>query len=275
MTAPASSLATPESWDLVADDYAAITAPFFRNYAAAALHEANLKPGAKLLDVATGPGTLSLLAATQGYAVTAVDFAPSMIAKLELLALRQNLRVQGQVADGMALPFASESFDAAFSMFGLIFFPDRIQGFRELHRTLKPGGVAVVSSWQPMERFEMLRDIFAALHDLLPNMPFGSGKAPLGEPEEIQAEMAEAGFIEVRTQTVSASAQAPSLDEAWEFMYRGSAPFALLRRNIGEDQWVRVEQGIKKNLLEKYGPGPQTLTMVANLGIGYRPAGAR
>jgi SAM-dependent methyltransferase len=270
MDAPKSPLATPEAWDLVADDYAAVTAPFFRNYAAAALQAAQLPPGAKVLDVAAGPGTLSLLAAAQGHQVTAVDFAPNMIAQLESLAREQNLRLHGQVADGMALPFGNDSFDAAFSMFGLIFFPDRIQGFRELYRTLKPGGVAAITSWQPMERFALLSDIYVALRDLLPDMPFGQGRAPLGELEEIRAEMQEAGFVDIRTEDVSACAEADSLDLAWDFMCRGSAPFALLRRNIGDQRWARVEQGIKQSLLEKYGPGPQVLTMVANLGIGRR-----
>jgi hypothetical protein len=83
--------------------------------------------------------------------------------------------------------------------------------------------------------------------------------------------MTTAGFIDVRTRLVRASAQSSSLDDAWNFMYRGSAPFALLKRNIGEERWANVEQGIKKSLLEKHGPGPQVLTMVANLGVGSRP----
>jgi len=43
--------------------------------------------------------------------------------------------VTAQVADGQALPFADGEFEAAFSMFGLMFFPDRAKGFAELRRT--------------------------------------------------------------------------------------------------------------------------------------------
>jgi len=151
MTVQVGPLAKPQSWDIVAEEYAAVTAPFFRNYADAALRKAELTSGARVLDVAAGPGTLSLLAASQGHEVSAVDFAPNMIAQLEQAACVQKLKVHCQVADGMALPFADASFDAAFSMFGLMFFPDRIQGFRELYRTLRPGGVAVISSWHGFE----------------------------------------------------------------------------------------------------------------------------
>lgn len=44
-----------------------------------------------------------------------------------------------QNADATALPFADASFDAVICQFGIMFF-DRDKGFREVYRTLKPGG---------------------------------------------------------------------------------------------------------------------------------------
>ena len=43
------------------------------------------------------------------------------------------------------------SFDAAFSMFGLIFYSDRARGLQELRRVVRPGAPVVVSSWHPMD----------------------------------------------------------------------------------------------------------------------------
>ncbi len=116
----------------------------------------------------------------------------------------------------------------------------------------------------------MLSDVFVALHELLPNLPFGGGKAPLGDPQEIVSEMTAAGFESVSVREISASAEAPTLELAWNFMLRGSAPFALLRRNIGEAAWQDVERGIVEQLRRKYGSGAQRVTMVANLGIGHK-----
>ncbi len=258
-------------WDLVARDYAEVTTPFFENYAAAALDRTMVGSNSRVLDVACGPGTLTLLAARRGCHVTALDFAASMIHQLRTRAAQSAAVVEVLVADGQSLPLDDSRFDAAFSMFGLMFFPNRVQGLRELHRVLVPGGVAAISSWQPMDRFPMLGDVFAALRELLPNMPFGQGKAPLGEPREIIEEMNAAGFESVLVEEVSASIEAPTLTVAWDHLNRGSAPFALLRRNIGDAAWLEVERGILESVRKKYGSGPQTLTMTANLGIGRKP----
>jgi SAM-dependent methyltransferase len=199
-------LASPLPWDLVADEYAEFTAPFFANYARVALDRAGVGAGSRVLDVACGPGTLSLLAAKRGSHVTAVDFAPATMQRLEKCAKREAVAIRPCVADGQALPLSDASYEAAFSMFGLIFFPDRAKGLRELLRVLVPGGVAAIASWQPMERFPLLADAYATIRHLLPNLPFGAGKAPLGEAHEVLDEMRSAGFADVIVEEVQASA---------------------------------------------------------------------
>jgi ubiquinone/menaquinone biosynthesis C-methylase UbiE len=264
-------LASPLPWDLAAKDYANVTAPFFRNYAEVALDRAGVAVGSRVLDVAAGPGTLALLAALRGCHTTAVDFSPRMIDELRSKAVAAGAVVDAQVADGQALPIRDAAFDAAFSMFGLMFFPDRAKGLREMLRVLVPGGVAVISSWQPMERFPILSDIFAAVREILPDLPLGGDKAPLVALAEIVSEMRAAGFESIAAEEVSASAESPTLDDAWSFMHRGSPPLALIRKNIGEAAWHNVERGIVESLRRKYGSGAQKMTMVANLGVGRKP----
>ena len=151
MTQPG-PLSTPWVWDTIADGYASDFVPLFSLYAADALALAELPPNAHVLDVAAGPGTLALLAARTARHVAAVDFAEAMVSQLQRRAAEQRVtNVEVRVADGQALPFADATFDAAFSMFGLMFFPDRSAGFRELARVVKPGRRAAVSSWAPAE----------------------------------------------------------------------------------------------------------------------------
>jgi SAM-dependent methyltransferase len=57
--------------------------------------------------------------------------------------------------DGMDLRFPDGSFNGVTAMFSVMFFPDPVQGLREIHRVLyREGGVAVVSSWAPVRDVE-------------------------------------------------------------------------------------------------------------------------
>src|SRR5260370_4990023 len=60
-------------------------------------------------------------------------------------------RVKWRQADALALPFPDASFDAVVCQFGAMFFPDRIKGYREARRGLKPGGPFVFNGWARIE----------------------------------------------------------------------------------------------------------------------------
>ena len=56
-------------------------------------------------------------------------------------------RVDWRQADALQLPFADASFDAVACQFGAMFFPDRVAGYREARRVLRPGGRFVFNVW--------------------------------------------------------------------------------------------------------------------------------
>ena len=56
-------------------------------------------------------------------------------------------RVEWRQADALALPFADESFDVVACQFGVMFFPDKVQGYREARRVLRPGGRFLFNVW--------------------------------------------------------------------------------------------------------------------------------
>jgi SAM-dependent methyltransferase len=267
----ASPLSVLRPWDLVASEYAEVTVPLFRQFAEEAWRLAQVPAGAAIVDVAAGPGTLALIAAQQGAKVVAVDFAPAMIAELKKAAQAGGVSVDTVLGDGMALPLGTERFAAAFSLFGVIFFPDRLRGLRELYRVVEPGGVAVISSWLPVERFPILSDFFAALAELLPDMPFGKGDAPLGDPAEIVQAMMLAGFESIAVKEVTKTAHFATLEEAFTVLHRGSASLALLREKMSEAEWSELLGKLLEKLAEKYGKGEQDLTMTANLAVARKP----
>jgi ubiquinone/menaquinone biosynthesis C-methylase UbiE len=262
-------LASPEPWSLVADDYTLELLPMFERFSRDALALAPTKAGARVLDVAAGPGTLTLMAAEAGCSVAAIDFSPEMVKNLKRRLNGAQLGADARLGDGQELPWGDAEFDAAFSMFGLMFFPDRGRGFRELYRTLKPGGTAVVSSWAPFHG--IFASIMAAMREVLPEIPFGSGKGPLGDPAELLAEMSAAGFSEVKATPITHTWSAESPAEVWSQSQRTTAPIVLLKRHLGEAKWVEVTRGVRERLESQYGTGTVEVTTTALLGSGKKP----
>ncbi|HYP89768.1 MAG TPA: class I SAM-dependent methyltransferase [Polyangiaceae bacterium] len=259
-----SPLASPEPWSLVADDYANELLPMFELFSRDALALAPTPVGAKLLDVAAGPGTLTLLAAESGRSVSAIDFSPEMVKNLKRRLNGAQLGADVRLGDGQALPWGDAEFDAAFSMFGLMFFPERARGFAELFRVLKPGASVVVSSWAPFEG--IFASIMAAMSEVLPDIPFGSGKGPLGDPAELSQGLSAAGFRDVKVTPFTHTMKAESPAALWAQSQRTTAPIVLLKRRLGDAKWVEVTRGVVERLEAKYGTAEVDVTTTALLG---------
>lgn len=264
-------LSLPGAWNEVAEGYAAELLPVFELYSADALALAKLPPRASVIDVAAGPGTLALLAAPVAARVEALDFSETMVRVLDRRIRDAGLtNVRARQGDGQSLPFDDETFDGGFSMFGLMFFPDRAAGFRELRRVIKPGGRAVVSSWAPLDQVPLLAALFGAIRELLPGLPFGGGKAPLSEADDFREEMEGAAFSRVEIQSLRHRVEAASVREFWATQVRSSAPIALLRRKLEPEQWEALSGDLVPRLEREFGGGPVELEWPALLGIGVR-----
>jgi SAM-dependent methyltransferase len=264
-----SAMASPEPWDLVADGYAQEVVPWGEHFADIALELADLTAPAHIVDVATGPGTLALLAARRGLSVSALDFSEAMIAALRRRADEAGLEIADvRVGDGQALPWDDDSFDAAFSMAGLIFFPDRDAGFRELRRVLRPGRRAVVSSNADLP--PIFLDMLEAISGLLPDLPLSGGKMPLADADEFAAEMSAAGFGDVMIETAHHTIVDPSIEAFWDKTQRSAAPLVLLRNRLGDERWAEIAGEVLAKLRERHGGGPVDEHYVAHLGAGSK-----
>ena len=268
-TPPPSPLAAPEPWDIVADAYAEEVVPMFEEFAHEAMRFAEVGEGTRVADVAAGPGTLSLLAAQAGATVSAIDFSEAMVKQLHARAAAAGLAIDAVHGDGMALPWGDAAFDAGFSMFGLMFFPDRHAGFRELHRVLRPGARAVVASWVDMTKVPLLAAVFGAFGESMPGPASPPREMPLVDPEACRAEMTAGGFSDVTVKQSTFTFPVPSTADLVDSVIRTNAPIALAKRRVGEG-WPGVEAKWRELLEARIGPGPQELSMTAHLICGVR-----
>jgi SAM-dependent methyltransferase len=264
-----SPFSTPMPWDLLASAYEEEVLPSFRFFVEEALRRAAPPVGARLADIACGPGTLALLAAERGFEVDALDFSPEMVALLERAVRERGItRIRPRLGDGQALPYPDRGHDGAFSLFGLMFFPDRARGFSELRRILRPGARAVVSSWQPMEQSPTLVTLFAAMQQALPSGAAPpSPPPPLGTADACRAEM-ERAFGEVEVHPVSTRVSFPSAAALWASMERSMPPLVLTRHQLGEQVWAPISVRVRDTLAGSLGTGAVTLDLHAWLSVG-------
>lgn len=122
---------------------------------------ADLRPGVRVLDLATGTGNAALLAARAGALVTGVDAAPRLIEVASSRAAEAGTKASFVVADIQALPFEDRAFDVALSVFGLIFATDASRAFAEMMRVLRPDGRALLSVWIPTGPIDGMVGVFA------------------------------------------------------------------------------------------------------------------
>ncbi len=100
--------------------------------------------GARLLEVGCGMGTDLLQFARGGAFCTGIDLTPRSIAITRHRFALYGERADLLLGDGERLPFANESLDVVYSNGVLHHTPDTSGAIREIHRVLKPGGIAKV-----------------------------------------------------------------------------------------------------------------------------------
>jgi ubiquinone/menaquinone biosynthesis C-methylase UbiE len=100
--------------------------------------------GARLLEIGCGMGTDLLQFARGGAHCTGVDLTPRSIEISRLHFDLYQMRADFVLTDAERLPFASESFDVVYSNGVLHHTPGTVTAIREVHRILRPGGLAKV-----------------------------------------------------------------------------------------------------------------------------------
>jgi SAM-dependent methyltransferase len=110
---------------------------------------ADIRAGARVLDVAAGNGNATLAAARRFARVTSTDYVPALLDRGRLRAEAEGLDVTFEAADAEALPYADSSFDAVLSSFGVMFTPHHDHAARELLRVCRPGGRIGLANWTP------------------------------------------------------------------------------------------------------------------------------
>lgn len=166
-----------------------------------------------VLETAAGSGVVTralapLLLAGTRYVVT--DLNQPMLDR----AARQQPedgQIEWQQADALDLPFEDESFDAVCCQFGVMFFPDRVAGYRSARRVLRDGGKFIFNAWDRIEENEFADCVTDTVSRAYPdNPPLFLARTPHGyhDVEAIEVDLRAAGFETFEIQTIAHESRA-------------------------------------------------------------------
>jgi len=221
-------------------------------------------------------GELLEVAAGTGIVTEALDRALPAAARIVATDLNQAMidhaaskpyspRVRWQAADGQALPFPDAAFDAVVCQFGVMFFPDRVQGFREARRVLRPGGRYLFNVWDAIADNEEAEITHKAVAALFPDDPPGFlARTPFGysDQDRIRGDLAAAGFGDVSIETVRETGHADSARDIAVGYCEGS-PLGGEIKARDPEATPRAIAATTAALEARYGAGPLELPLQA------------
>lgn len=177
----------------------------FAPWAELLLDQIELAPGAQMLDVATGPGTVARIAAARvgpSGRVVACDLSPAMLAIAEAKPpVDAGAPIEYQECPADALPVSDDAFDVATCQQGLQFFPDKLGALAEIRRSVHPGGRVAAAVWCTLEEcppFAALERGLAAVVGDTVAAGFRNGPWGLTDADALAALFEEAGCTDIR-----------------------------------------------------------------------------
>ena len=269
--------APPEAWDAIADGYDTSVAPQELDLANEALRLGGLAPGERFLDVAAGPGGLSLPASRLGAQVLATDWSPAMIERFEARVREEGISgAEGRVMDCHALDLPDDSFDVTASQFGVMLVPDQPRALREMVRVTKPGGRVLLIAYGSPAELDFLQIFIGALRAVHPEFPGLPDDPPplefqVADPEVLRRRLADAGLKDVRIERTAERPTFSSGQEMWDWVLHGNPIPGAIVEDLGEDQRARLRQVLDGMLRERADrDGRASLTNRVNIAIGVR-----
>lgn len=185
-----------------------------------------------VLETAAGTGavTRALASSLKDARIVATDLNQPM---LDHARSRQSgdKRIEWRQADALELPFKDQTFDAVACQFGLMFFPDKVQGYREARRVLKPSGRFFFSVWDRISENEFADVVTQALATFFPqDPPRFLARTPHGycDTNRIREEMSRAGFGTVSIDVVDARSKASSARDVAVAYCQGTPLLSLI-----------------------------------------------
>lgn len=217
---------------------------------------ADVQPGFRVLDVATGLGEPALTAARAvgpTGSVLAIDQAPQMLALGRERAAELGVgNVDFREGDAETVDLPEMAFDAVLSRWGLMLMPDLAGTLRRLRMALKPGGRLAAATWAEPSRVPGMTLAMGVLARELGGTPPAERQGPfaLSDPAALEAALRDVGYSDVTSELVATTSRFSSAAEYVRFT-EAVAPsvHALVAQQPAERQeqiWRAIEAAAER-----------------------------
>jgi ubiquinone/menaquinone biosynthesis C-methylase UbiE len=212
-----------------------------------------------ILDNACGTGivTQEILRKGSGspnasFTIACVDGVPAMVdlARHTDYASNPSAKVSFDVMSGEDLSFPDNHFTHSFTNMGILFFKDGLKGAKEIYRTLKPGGTAIVTSWEDLGYIRIIHQTQKAINPDEPLM-----KVPIldqwYQATHLMETLREAGFGDVQVHTRTVYYGAESVGKLSDFLMKMLAPWVAGRTDNENTEFKReLQVNLEKAVLK-------------------------
>lgn len=230
-------------FDGAATSYDRVGPGIFKQFGARLVELMTIAPGAHVLDVATGAGSVLLPAAMRVRSegrVIGIDLSGKIIKEADRAVRAYGLaNVELSKMDAEHLDFPDQAFDAVTCAFSLFLFPDMDAALREMYRVCKPGGRLGVTMFNKVPHpfnpgLPILIQQFREYGVIL-QMPHQLGYAP----EELDALLGRFGFVSIETRSETSDVVYESAEDWWAFQLTTPMSAAIL--SMDEDKRARFK----------------------------------
>jgi ubiquinone/menaquinone biosynthesis C-methylase UbiE len=259
------------SWGAKAPTYDRLTGRVTARVVEPLLDAAAVGAGARVLDLATGTGSIAAAAAARGAAAVGVDLASGMIE----VARARHPDVDFRRGDAEQLPFEDAAFDAVVAGFVFNHLPSPERAAAECARVLVPGGRLALAVWDEPERSRFLSVLVEAVAvaglETAGEVPGGPDPYRFAHDAQLQALVAHAGFATVAVRAIELTQHVSSADELLEGIIGGSVRTARALERSSEGERGRVRVALE-TILAPYRTGRGLeLPVVVKLAHGRKP----
>jgi enediyne biosynthesis protein CalE5 len=226
---------------------------------------AEIKPGQKVLDIATGIGEPAITAARavgdKGH-VTATDISPDMLAIGKERAQHEGLKnIEFKEGDAETIDLPSSSFDAAVCRWGLMFIPNLPAALDNIHRSLVYGGRLSAAVWAEPTKVPQLNlpmtIVRQELQLILPPATGILGPFSLADLNTLKNSLIQAGFRDIQSENIQVTFEFNSAEDYVRFTKEIAAPVNAMLANETEERktqiWNKVTDQVKAKYTEDNG----------------------